>query len=915
MAVLTNGLGGPVGFGENALAPDDRWSLVPIDISGFYNGSAGLKFLGNFYQSLWVNRDGFIQFRPADGEQARLPSIPFNGPGAGVLDASFGDTIAPILAPFWSPVDTDTAPLSASEGGTSTGANRVWYDLDAATGTVTVTWDDVQPQSGGGQDIENAAGRNAFQLELRPATNAGATSIDFDVTFRYETLEWPAFSFLDNTLIATSAGRAVMTDFNTFRDGNVVITELPPSLAAATDPASAADLVTTGNIIGQPGVWHYAYRQGWVTAEISAEDATVVEGTGPGATFAAVPIRLVAGVPHSVTVTWQAVNQNTGMGFANVEADLLETSGSITFAPGETQKTIFIPVVRDAIAEILPFFGFTGETFRLELSSDPVSFLNPGGSILLTNSVVVTITDDDTPSRNGFRMIDATARESAGEMSFTVTRGDAGAAGSVDFAVTGNSATAGEDFTATSGRLEFGIGELSKTIRVLIASDGVVEPDETLTVTLSNPVGTDLSRGVATGTIVDSNGLLTVRPDITPVVEGTEDTTVVYRFIRSGVDLSEAVSLGWSFAPLAPTPTTGSLSHEDFVPGTGFLGTVSFAPNQSEASVVLTLAADELAEMAEAGTIIVYGSRFNAEDITPLVVQDQPRPPVAELLRGRAGADTLEGAGGADTLVGLDGDDWLSGGTGQDSLYGGMGNDSLKGGAGADRLVGNDGDDLLDGGRGDDLLSGGNGADTLLGGDGHDAVTGGAGDDLLSGGAGDDRLYGGDGDDRLEGGSGNNHLFGGAGNDTLIAGNGLMDTLRGEAGNDLLLGSDTRDILIGGDGDDTLIGGLDADVLLGGAGADVFRWTATAESSLTHRDRINGFVVGEDLLDLSALSSLPIAFLGEGAFTPGVAAVRITQAQGNTIVWFDSDDADVVAELAFVVLGPHALTAADFILA
>ncbi|NKE47866.1 hypothetical protein HB662_24025 [Roseomonas frigidaquae] len=902
MALLINGFGGPAGLGENALAADSRWSFGPIDLSAFYNASSGLKFLGSFHSSLWVNQDGFIQFRPASGDRAELPEIPPQGPGVGVRE-----TIAPILAPFWSPVDTDRTPLPLSEGGTSRGTNMVWYDLDEATGTLVVTWDDVLPTSGGGSEISDAAGRNAFQLVLRPATNPGATSIDFDVTFRYESLEWPSFNFRDNLFFDTVAGRALMTNFATVIDGEVVVTELPPSLAAAEDPQAALDLVTTGNIIGQPGVWHFAYRQGWVTAEISAEDTVVVEGTGPGATFAAVEVRLVAGVQHAVTVTWQAVNQAEGLGYANVEADLLETSGSITFAPGETQKSIFIPINRDAIDEALPLLGFTNETFRLELSTTPVTFLAPGGSILLNDSVVVTITDDDAPVVAGFSVADASATEAAGEMVFTVTRGDASADGRVDYAVTGSSATAGADFTAAIGVLHFLAGETSRTISVAIATDRVVEADEALTLTLSNPIGQDLLQGTATGTILDTTSLITIIPETSPLVEGTEDSTIVYRFIRSGAGLTEAASLGWSFVP-------GSLSAADFAPGTLFSGTVSFAANQTEASVLLTLAADDLVELEEGGTMVLTASSFTAEAITPLLVQDQPRPPVPELLRGSAAAETLEGAGGADTLVGLDGDDALFGGTGRDSLYGGLGQDSLWGGSGDDRMLGNDGDDVLDGGRGQDLLNGGGGADTILGGDGLDTLVGAAGDDVLSGGDGNDRLYGGDGDDRLEGGGGNNQLFGGAGNDTLLAGDGHMDTVRGEAGDDLLLGSDSRNILVGGEGNDTFEGGLGADVMLGGAGADVFRWTDTSESSVTQRDRITGFVVGEDLLDLSALGG-PIGFLGGGAFTAGAAAVRVTQVPGSTIVWFDSADADVQADMAFVLGGSHALSAADFILA
>ena len=912
MALLINGFGGPAGFGENALPADSRWSLVPIDLSGFFNASSGLKFLGNFYSALWVNQDGFIQFRPDTGERAELPGIPSQGPGVGVREA-----IAPILAPFWSPVDTDQTPLPPSEGGTSRGSNLVWYDLDEATGTLVVTWDDVLPSSGGVSEIDDAEGRNAFQLVLRPATNPGATSIDFDVTFRYEALEWPSFNFLDNTAFETVAGRAVMTDFATLLDGEVVITELPPSLDAATDPEAAAALVTTGNIIGQPGVWHYAYRQGWVTAEISAQDAVVIEGTGPGATFAAVEVRLAAGVQHEVTVTWQAVNQAEGLGFANVEADLLATSGSITFAPGETQKSIFIPITRDAIDEALPGLGFTSETFRLELSTTPVTFLAPGGSILLNDSVVVTITDDDTPVAGGFSVEDASVVEGGGELVFTVTRGDAAAAGSVDFSIAGVDATAGADFTALSGTLDFAAGEASRTIRVTILDDGLVEADETLTLTLSNAVGQPILEGTATGTILDDDSGLVIQPDPVFVLEGGSDTAVTFQFTRSGADVAMARTLGWIFVP-------DGLSLADFAPGTAFSGTVSFAAGETAQSVTLFLLADDVTEtVLEAGrmTLIPADAALYASLATfDFGTQDAPDPATPDRRVGTAGADTISGLAGNDTLLGLGGDDLLLGGRGDDRILGGDGRDTLEGGFGRDRLLGEAGDDSLSGGAGDDLLTGGLGADTLSGDAGNDTLAGGADGDVLSGGADRDRLMGDAGDDSLDGGDGDDRLFGGDGEDTLSGGDGA-DYLLGQAGADLLMGGAGADVLSGGAGDDTLEGGLGADRLRGDAGRDVFRWTSLADSTLAARDRVLDFVVGEDRLDFSAIDgdlALPgiqeFVLLGAGGFTPGTPGLRFVHFAGNTVIQLDSADEDLVPEMYVVLAGLHELTAADFIL-
>ena len=75
------------------------------------------------------------------------------------------------------------------------------------------------------------------------------------------------------------------------------------------------------------------------------------------------------------------------------------------------------------------------------------------------------------------------------------------AAVTVDYATSNGSATAGEDYTATSGTLSFAAGETGKTVSVPIGDDNENEGDETFTVTLSNASGAALGTASATGTI------------------------------------------------------------------------------------------------------------------------------------------------------------------------------------------------------------------------------------------------------------------------------------------------------------------------------------------------------------------------------------------------------------------------------
>jgi Calx-beta domain len=72
---------------------------------------------------------------------------------------------------------------------------------------------------------------------------------------------------------------------------------------------------------------------------------------------------------------------------------------------------------------------------------------------------------------------------------------------SVAYATADGTATAPSDYAAASGTLTFAPGQTTKAVTVAVVGDTLIEPDETLTVTLSNPVNAKISRGSATGTI------------------------------------------------------------------------------------------------------------------------------------------------------------------------------------------------------------------------------------------------------------------------------------------------------------------------------------------------------------------------------------------------------------------------------
>lgn len=73
----------------------------------------------------------------------------------------------------------------------------------------------------------------------------------------------------------------------------------------------------------------------------------------------------------------------------------------------------------------------------------------------------------------------------------------------VNYATTDGTARAGagSDYLAATGSVTFAPGETSKTVLVQVLGDTTVEPDETFSLTLSNPSGATLGGGSATGLI------------------------------------------------------------------------------------------------------------------------------------------------------------------------------------------------------------------------------------------------------------------------------------------------------------------------------------------------------------------------------------------------------------------------------
>ncbi|MFC7298174.1 Calx-beta domain-containing protein [Herminiimonas aquatilis] len=210
---------------------------------------------------------------------------------------------------------------------------------------------------------------------------------------------------------------------------------------------------------------------------LSINDVTVNEAAGT-ATFT---VTLSAASGQTVTVGY-----NTSNGTATAGSDYTAASNTLTFAPGETTKTITVSIINDTVYE-----GATGETFNVNLTS-------PSNATISDNLGVGTITDNDAVPVIG--SITSPSVAEGGILVYTVSvTGTSSTGTTFTYNLGGGSATAGTDYTATptftngvtlvGNVLTVPPGVTSFTISIPTGNDSLVEPDETVNLTLGGVVG------------------------------------------------------------------------------------------------------------------------------------------------------------------------------------------------------------------------------------------------------------------------------------------------------------------------------------------------------------------------------------------------------------------------------------------
>src|SRR5262249_48027268 len=172
-------------------------------------------------------------------------------------------------------------------------------------------------------------------------------------------------------------------------------------------------------------------------------DVALDEGAS-GTRNAVFPVTPSAPAPASVTVRYATAN-----GSALAGSDYTASSGTLSFAPGESSKTVAVPVLGDLAIE-------ADETFTMALSS--------AANAVIGRAVgTATIRNDDSPAVS---IGDATVTEGTSgtrNAAFTVPLSAPSLQTvSVTYAPANGTATAGSDYAATAGNVTFAPGATSQ---------------------------------------------------------------------------------------------------------------------------------------------------------------------------------------------------------------------------------------------------------------------------------------------------------------------------------------------------------------------------------------------------------------------------------------------------------------------
>lgn len=258
--------------------------------------------------------------------------------------------------------------------------------------------------------------------------------------------------------------------------------------------------------------------------------------------------------------------------------DYQATTGTLTFNPGETSKTISIPVFNSSQIEAI-------KTLLVNLSN----LQTTSSAVVLTDSQAeVTIVDADQPTLS---INDVTVVEDSGTATITVTLNQAlTSAVTVDYATADNTASSGSDYQSKTGTLTFNPGDTTQTIHITLTDSDITELDETFLVNLSSPQSDAFQP-----TLADSQAVVTIQdddPTLLSINDISVDENAGIALVTVSLDQAALREFSVDYSTADGTASSGS----DYQFSTG---TLTFNPGDTTQTIEIPLIDSTLGEADE----------------------------------------------------------------------------------------------------------------------------------------------------------------------------------------------------------------------------------------------------------------------------------------------------------------------------
>ncbi|MEH2370803.1 Calx-beta domain-containing protein [Nostoc sp.] len=264
------------------------------------------------------------------------------------------------------------------------------------------------------------------------------------------------------------------------------------------------------------------------------------------------------------------------------------TSGTLSFAVGETTKTITADVLGDNTFEL-------NEDITIILSN-PSPITGAPNSTITNSSATVNIINDDSQPTISISDVSVTEGNTGTttNANFTISLSNPSSQQiTVNYNTSNGSAQVGDfDYNSALGTITFNPGETSKTLNIGVLGDNKFETDETFSVNLLGATNATIADSLAVATIINDDNQPTISISDVSVSEGNTGTTTNANFIVTLSNPSyQQITVNYN-----TSDGTAQVGDSDYNSASG---TIIFNPGETSKVISIGVIGDNKAETNE----------------------------------------------------------------------------------------------------------------------------------------------------------------------------------------------------------------------------------------------------------------------------------------------------------------------------